>query len=145
MYLAEGNLAAKTSSRQSRSCKICSSAIRTTAAALNNLAWAYQQEKDPRALETAEQAFKAGRRQSGRDGYAGLDAGRTGQYGARPADAAKSQRHGARMRRKSAITWQSACINRATNRARARNSTNCLQKTSHSLKLEEARALLKSI
>jgi putative PEP-CTERM system TPR-repeat lipoprotein len=25
---------------------------------LNNLAWAYQQEKDPRALETAEQAFK---------------------------------------------------------------------------------------
>jgi len=27
-------------------------------AALNNLAWAYQQEKDPRALPTAEQAFK---------------------------------------------------------------------------------------
>jgi Tfp pilus assembly protein PilF len=26
--------------------------------ALNNLAWAYQQEKDPRALDTAEQAFK---------------------------------------------------------------------------------------
>jgi putative PEP-CTERM system TPR-repeat lipoprotein len=26
--------------------------------ALNNLAWAYQQEKDPRALETAERAFK---------------------------------------------------------------------------------------
>jgi putative PEP-CTERM system TPR-repeat lipoprotein len=26
--------------------------------ALNNLAWAYQQEKDPRALSTAEQAFK---------------------------------------------------------------------------------------
>jgi putative PEP-CTERM system TPR-repeat lipoprotein len=26
--------------------------------ALNNLAWAYQQEKDPRALNTAEQAFK---------------------------------------------------------------------------------------
>jgi putative PEP-CTERM system TPR-repeat lipoprotein len=26
--------------------------------ALNNLAWAYQQEKDPRALGTAEQAFK---------------------------------------------------------------------------------------
>jgi len=26
--------------------------------ALNNLAWAYQQEKDPRALATAEQAFK---------------------------------------------------------------------------------------
>jgi putative PEP-CTERM system TPR-repeat lipoprotein len=25
---------------------------------LNNLAWAYQQEKDPRALETAEKAFK---------------------------------------------------------------------------------------
>jgi putative PEP-CTERM system TPR-repeat lipoprotein len=25
---------------------------------LNNLAWAYQQEKDPRALDTAEQAFK---------------------------------------------------------------------------------------
>jgi putative PEP-CTERM system TPR-repeat lipoprotein len=28
--------------------------------ALNNLAWAYQQEKDPRALGTAEQAFKVG-------------------------------------------------------------------------------------
>jgi Flp pilus assembly protein TadD len=28
-------------------------------AALNNLAWAYQQEKDPRALATAEQALKA--------------------------------------------------------------------------------------
>jgi Flp pilus assembly protein TadD len=28
------------------------------AVALNNLAWAYQQEKDPRALATAEQAFK---------------------------------------------------------------------------------------
>ncbi len=27
---------------------------------LNNLAWAYQQEKDPRALATAEQAFKVG-------------------------------------------------------------------------------------
>ncbi|MEW7849572.1 XrtA/PEP-CTERM system TPR-repeat protein PrsT [Massilia aurea] len=27
-------------------------------AALNNLAWAYQQEKDPRALPTAEQAYK---------------------------------------------------------------------------------------
>jgi putative PEP-CTERM system TPR-repeat lipoprotein len=26
--------------------------------ALNNLAWAYQQQKDPRALDTAEQAFK---------------------------------------------------------------------------------------
>jgi Tfp pilus assembly protein PilF len=26
--------------------------------ALNNLAWAYQQEKDPRALPTAEQALK---------------------------------------------------------------------------------------
>jgi Flp pilus assembly protein TadD len=28
------------------------------AVALNNLAWAYQQEKDPRALGTAEQAYK---------------------------------------------------------------------------------------
>ena len=30
------------------------------AVALNNLAWAYQQEKDPRALAVAEQAFKVG-------------------------------------------------------------------------------------
>jgi putative PEP-CTERM system TPR-repeat lipoprotein len=30
------------------------------AVALNNLAWAYQQEKDPRALATAEQALKVG-------------------------------------------------------------------------------------
>ncbi len=30
----------------------------TNPVVLNNLAWAYQQEKDPRALETAEQAFK---------------------------------------------------------------------------------------
>ncbi|TFW30700.1 XrtA/PEP-CTERM system TPR-repeat protein PrsT [Massilia horti] len=30
------------------------------AGALNNLAWAYQQEKDPRALGVAEQAYKAG-------------------------------------------------------------------------------------
>lgn len=30
----------------------------SNAVALNNLAWAYQQEKDPRALATAEQAFK---------------------------------------------------------------------------------------
>ncbi|ATQ73542.1 PEP-CTERM system TPR-repeat protein PrsT [Massilia violaceinigra] len=29
-------------------------------AALNNLAWAYQQEKDPRALKTAEKAFELG-------------------------------------------------------------------------------------
>src|SRR5258706_6402331 len=28
------------------------------ALALNNLAWAYQQVKDPRALQTAEQAYK---------------------------------------------------------------------------------------
>jgi tetratricopeptide (TPR) repeat protein len=31
----------------------------TILSALNNLAWAYQQEKDPRALATAEQALKS--------------------------------------------------------------------------------------
>jgi Tfp pilus assembly protein PilF len=101
-------------------------------AALNNLAWAYQQEKDPRALGTAEQAFKlAGDNPGVLDtlGWMLVEQGNT-HAACRCCRKPAAWR---RIRLRSVTTWQSACINRATNRARARNSTNCLQKTSLSL------------
>jgi len=58
MYVAEASLGRK---EYKPAIAILESVIKknpNNAAALNNLAWAYQQEKDPRALTTAEQAFK---------------------------------------------------------------------------------------
>lgn len=60
MYVAEASLARK---EYKPAITLLESVLKqnpNNPAALNNLAWAYQQEKDPRALATAEQAFKLG-------------------------------------------------------------------------------------
>ncbi|HEX8785011.1 MAG TPA: XrtA/PEP-CTERM system TPR-repeat protein PrsT [Telluria sp.] len=60
MYLAESELASQDYKSASALLQNVLKLKPNDPAALNNLAWAYQQEKDPRALETAEQAFKVG-------------------------------------------------------------------------------------
>ena len=58
MYLAESHLAA---AEYKPAASILEGLVKrypTNGAALNNLAWAYSQQKDPRALATAEQAYK---------------------------------------------------------------------------------------
>lgn len=58
MYVAETQLARKDYKAASAILEGILKKNPNNAAALNNLAWAYQQDKDPRALATAEQAFK---------------------------------------------------------------------------------------
>ena len=58
MYLAESQLAAKQFKPAIANFELVLKKAPTNVTALNNLAWAYQQEKDPRALSTAEQAVK---------------------------------------------------------------------------------------
>jgi putative PEP-CTERM system TPR-repeat lipoprotein len=58
MFVAEGNLARKDFKSAIIQLQDLLKRNPNNPAALNNLAWAYQQEKDPRALETAEQALK---------------------------------------------------------------------------------------
>jgi Flp pilus assembly protein TadD len=58
MYVAENNLAAKDYKAAIAHLEGIVKRTPNNAAALNNLAYAYQQEKDPRALATAEQAYK---------------------------------------------------------------------------------------
>jgi putative PEP-CTERM system TPR-repeat lipoprotein len=58
MYLAEGSLTRKDYKPAIVQLENILKTTPNNAAALNNLAWAYQQQKDPRALATAEQAFK---------------------------------------------------------------------------------------
>ena len=58
MYLAESHMAEK---QFKPAIAILEGLVKrdpNNGAALNNLAWAYQQDKDPRALATAEQAYK---------------------------------------------------------------------------------------
>ncbi len=58
MYLAESHMAEK---QYKPAIAILEGLVKrnpNNGAALNNLAWAYQQDKDPRALATAEQAYK---------------------------------------------------------------------------------------
>lgn len=58
MYLAESHLAAKEYKPAAALLENIVKRVPDNGAALNNLAYAYQQTKDPRALATAEQAFK---------------------------------------------------------------------------------------
>jgi putative PEP-CTERM system TPR-repeat lipoprotein len=58
MYVAENELAAKDYKAAIARLEGVVKRTPNNAAALNNLAYAYQQEKDPRALATAEQAYK---------------------------------------------------------------------------------------
>jgi putative PEP-CTERM system TPR-repeat lipoprotein len=58
MYMAESHLAAKDFKSAATLLEAIVKRAPENGAALNNLAWAYQQQKDPRALATAEQAFK---------------------------------------------------------------------------------------
>ncbi|RSZ59298.1 PEP-CTERM system TPR-repeat protein PrsT [Massilia atriviolacea] len=57
LYVAENDLAGKRYKAAIAGLEAVLKLAPGNAAALNNLAWAYQQEKDPRALKTAEQAF----------------------------------------------------------------------------------------
>jgi putative PEP-CTERM system TPR-repeat lipoprotein len=57
LYVAESLLAEKKYKPAIGKLEVIVKQAPTNAAALNNLAWAYQQEKDPRALKTAEQAL----------------------------------------------------------------------------------------
>ncbi|KQQ87060.1 XrtA/PEP-CTERM system TPR-repeat protein PrsT [Massilia sp. Leaf139] len=58
MYMAESHLAAKQYKPAAALLEGIVKRMPNNGAALNNLAWAYQQQNDPRALATAEQAFK---------------------------------------------------------------------------------------
>ena len=58
MYMAEAHLAAREYKPAATILEDIVKRAPGNGAALNNLAWAYQQQKDPRALATAEQAFK---------------------------------------------------------------------------------------
>jgi len=58
MYMAESHLAAKDYKAAAAILEDMVKRSPNNGAALNNLAWAYQQLKDPRALATAEQAYK---------------------------------------------------------------------------------------
>jgi putative PEP-CTERM system TPR-repeat lipoprotein len=58
MYMAENDLSAKDYKAAIARLEGVVKRTPNNAAALNNLAYAYQQEKDPRALATAEQAYK---------------------------------------------------------------------------------------
>jgi putative PEP-CTERM system TPR-repeat lipoprotein len=65
MYVAENNLAAKDYKAAIARLEGIVKRTPNNAAALNNLAYAYQQEKDPRALATAEQAYKLAEKNPG--------------------------------------------------------------------------------
>jgi putative PEP-CTERM system TPR-repeat lipoprotein len=58
LYVAENDLAGKRYKAAIAGLEAVLKQAPGNAAALNNLAWAYQQEKDPRALKTAEKAFE---------------------------------------------------------------------------------------
>lgn len=58
MYVAENNLAAKDYKAAIARLEDIAKRVPNNPAVLNNLAYAYQQVKDPRALPTAEQAYK---------------------------------------------------------------------------------------
>lgn len=58
MYMAETQLAAKDYKAAAALLEKVVKRVPNNGPALNNLAWAYQQLKDPRALATAEEAFK---------------------------------------------------------------------------------------
>ena len=57
-YNAQNNLAAKQYKQAIAQLEVISKKEPNNVAALNNLAWAYQQDKDARALPTAERAFQ---------------------------------------------------------------------------------------
>jgi Flp pilus assembly protein TadD len=59
MYLAESHLAAGEFKPAASILEGLVKRYPNNGAALNNLAWAYSEQKDPRALATAEQAYKA--------------------------------------------------------------------------------------
>jgi FimV-like protein len=58
MYIAESSIARKQYKAAIPQLLAILKRTPDNAAALNNLAWTYQQEKDPKALETAEQAYR---------------------------------------------------------------------------------------
>lgn len=58
MYVAETMLTAKQYKAAIAKLEAVQKQAPNNAGVLNNLAWAYQQEKDPRAMKTAEQAYK---------------------------------------------------------------------------------------
>lgn len=58
MYVSEGNIAKKQYKAAIPQLLAILKQTPNNAAVLNNLAWVYQQEKDPKALETAELAYK---------------------------------------------------------------------------------------
>lgn len=58
MYVAETSIAKKQYKVAAQQLQAILKETPKNAAALNNLAWAYQQDKDPRALATAEQAYQ---------------------------------------------------------------------------------------
>ncbi|MFB9243778.1 PEP-CTERM system TPR-repeat protein PrsT [Massilia antarctica] len=60
LYVAENDLAGKRYKAAIAGLEAVLKDAPAHVAALNNLAWAYQQEKDPRALKTAEKAFELG-------------------------------------------------------------------------------------
>lgn len=59
LYLAESYLAQKLNKAAISQYELVLRQQPKNAGALNNLAWAYQQEHDPRAMETAEKAYQA--------------------------------------------------------------------------------------
>ncbi|MDB5991350.1 MAG: hypothetical protein JWQ10_2753 [Herbaspirillum sp.] len=59
LYLAESYMAQKLNKAAIEQYELVLRQQPKNAGALNNLAWAYQQEQDPRAMETAEKAYQA--------------------------------------------------------------------------------------
>jgi putative PEP-CTERM system TPR-repeat lipoprotein len=112
--------------------------------ALNNLAWAYQQEKDPRALSTAEQAFK----------LAGDNAGVMDTLGWLLAEQGNTTRALPLLQKASGMAPNSpeiryhlaVSLNKSGDKQGARKElTQLLAQNKQFAQIEEARALLKTL
>lgn len=144
MFLAEIDLAAKAYKPAIALLQDIQKQAPNNILALNNLAWAYQQEKDPRALPTAEQAYKlGGDNPSVIDtlGWMLLEQGNTGRALPLLQKASSLAPHAPEIRYHYAVGLQ-----KSGDKQGARKELNAVLAENKSFpQIEDARALLKSL